>query len=43
MTLELCTRGLTRRERRGRFFYHRLTRAAEDALLLIVAGPQGLD
>ena len=28
------------RERRGRFFYHRLTRAAEDALLLVVAGVQ---
>lgn len=39
MSLELVTRGLTLRERRGRFFYHRLTRAAEDALLLIVAGP----
>ncbi|MEL5994943.1 hypothetical protein [Hymenobacter segetis] len=41
MAQELLTRGLTERERRGRFFYHRLTRAAEDALLLVVAGPQG--
>jgi hypothetical protein len=40
MSVELLTRGLTVRERRGRFFYHRLTRAAEDALLLLVAGPQ---
>ena len=40
MALELLRRGLTVRERRGRFFYHRLTRAAEDALLLVVAGPE---
>ena len=40
MALELLRRGLTVRERRGRFFYHRLTRAAEDALLGVVAGPQ---
>jgi hypothetical protein len=40
MALELLKRGLTVRERRGQFFYHRLTRAAEDALLLVVAGPQ---
>ena len=39
MAQELFTRGLTLRERRGRFFYHRLTRVAEDALLLVVAGP----
>jgi hypothetical protein len=39
MAQELFARGLTLRERRGRFFYHRLTRAAEDALLLLVAGP----
>ena len=39
MAQELFTRGLTLRERRGRFFYHRLTRTAEDALLLVVAGP----
>ena len=38
MALELRRRGLTARERRGRFFYHRLTRTAEDALLLVVAG-----
>ncbi|GAA4050488.1 hypothetical protein GCM10022409_41570 [Hymenobacter glaciei] len=41
MSLELLTRGLTQRERRGRYFYHRLTRAAEDALLVVVAGAQG--
>ncbi|MBO2011639.1 hypothetical protein [Hymenobacter negativus] len=41
LALELLRRGLTARERRGRFFYHRLTRAAEDSLLLVVAGPQG--
>jgi hypothetical protein len=41
MALELHQRGLTLRERRGRYFYHRLTRAAEDALLVVVAGPQG--
>ncbi|MDB5270977.1 MAG: hypothetical protein JWP58_4017 [Hymenobacter sp.] len=41
MALELLRRGLTERERRGRFFYHRLTRAAEDALLLVAAGPVG--
>jgi len=41
MAQELFARGLTERERRGRFFYHRLTRTAEDALLLVVAGPQG--
>ena len=40
MSVALLDRGLTVRERRGRFFYHRLTRAAEDALLLVVAGPQ---
>jgi hypothetical protein len=40
MALELFTRGLTLRERRGRFFYHRLTRGAEDALLVVVAGPR---
>ncbi|MDO7875849.1 helix-turn-helix transcriptional regulator [Hymenobacter sp. ASUV-10] len=38
MSLVLFERGLTHRERRGRYFYHRLTRAAEDALLLVVAG-----
>ncbi|WP_210521721.1 hypothetical protein [Hymenobacter terricola] len=38
MSVELLDRGLTVRERRGRFFYHRLTRAAEDALLVVVAG-----
>ena len=37
----LLRRSLTVRERRGRSFYHRLTRAAEDALLLVVAGPAG--
>ena len=42
MASELFTRGLTLRERRGRFFYHRLTRTAEDALLLVVAGPEGV-
>ena len=31
-------RGLTRR---GRFCYHHLTRAAEYALLPVVAGPHG--
>lgn len=41
MALALHQRGLTVRERRGRFFYHRLTRAAEDALLVVVAGVQG--
>ncbi len=41
MSVELLARGLTVRERRGRFFYHRLTRAAEDALLVVVAGAQG--
>ena len=40
MSRELFTRGLTVRERRGRFYYHRLTRTAEDALLGVVAGPQ---
>ena len=40
LSVELLQRGLTQRERRGRFFYHRLTRAAEDALLVVVAGPQ---
>lgn len=30
MALELLKRGLTVRERRGRFFYHRLTRAARE-------------
>ena len=39
MATELFARGLTQRERRGRYFYHRLTRTAEDALLLVVAGP----
>jgi hypothetical protein len=39
MALALFERGLTHRERRGRYFYHRLTRTAEDALLLVVAGP----
>jgi hypothetical protein len=39
MALALFERGLTQRERRGRYFFHRLTRAAEDALLLVVAGP----
>lgn len=39
MSRLLFERGLTQRERRGRYFYHRLTRAAEDALLLVVAGP----
>lgn len=39
MSLELFTRGLTLRERRGRFFYHRLTRVVEDALLVVVAEP----
>ena len=38
MSVELLDHGLTVRERRGRFFYHRLTRAAEDALLVVVAG-----
>ena len=38
MSLELFTRGLTLRERRGRYFHHRLTRVAEDALLVVVAG-----
>ena len=38
MSVELLDRGLTVRERRGRFFYHRLTRTAEDALLVVVAG-----
>lgn len=38
MALELLRRGFTGRERRGRFFHHHLTRAAEDALL-VVAGP----
>ena len=41
MALELLRRGLTERERRGRFFYHRPTRAAEDALPGVVAGPRG--
>lgn len=41
MALELLKRGLTVRERRGRFFYHRLARTAEDALLVVVAGVQG--
>jgi len=41
MALELLRRGLTVRERRGRFFYHCLTRGAEDALLVVVAGAQG--
>ena len=41
MALELLRRGLTERERRGRFFYHRLTRAAEDALLGVMEEPQG--
>ena len=40
MSLELLQRGLTLRERRGRYFYHHLTRTAEDALLEVVAGPQ---
>jgi hypothetical protein len=40
MALERLRGGLTVRERRVRFFYHRLTRDAEDALLLVVAGPQ---
>ena len=40
MALALLERGLTVRERRGLYFYHRLTRTAEDALLLVVRGPQ---
>jgi hypothetical protein len=39
MALALFERGLTQRERRGHHYYHRLTRAAEDALLRVVAGP----
>lgn len=39
MALALFERGLTHRERRGHYFYHRLTRATEDALLVVVAGP----
>ncbi|MGY3090971.1 hypothetical protein ACVWYF_004035 [Hymenobacter sp. UYAg731] len=42
MAQELFARGLTLRERRGRFFYHRLTRTAEDALLVVVGGPVGV-
>ena len=35
MALELLRRGLAGRERRGRFFYHYFTRAAEDALPVV--------
>ncbi|AWM31574.1 hypothetical protein [Hymenobacter nivis] len=37
----LATLGLTACEYRGRYRYHCLTRAAEDALLRVVAGPPG--
>ena len=35
----LAGQGLGERLRRGRHFFHRLNRATEDALLLVVAGP----
>ena len=37
--LGLAGQGLGERVRRGRHFFHRLNRATEDALLLVVAGP----
>jgi hypothetical protein len=43
MASELVRRGLSQRERRGRYFYYRLSRAAEDALLVVVAGPGEAD
>jgi hypothetical protein len=41
MGLQLLTLGIIVREQRGRHFYHRLSRAAEDALLLVVTGSAG--
>ncbi len=39
LAVQLNAEGLTTWEYRGSYRYHRLTRATEDALLLLVAGP----
>jgi hypothetical protein len=39
LAVQLHSLGLTAWEYRGLYRYHRLTRAAEDALLLVVQGP----